>query len=116
MPRTDAPIKPPPATQSDYATLRRGGAPPDLARAQLDLGPATAARLEAIFRALAARGAGDAALPKFARHERHVAAVMALGGFPALTERRCGRDSMRVRLPLIWPERATAARGRERPS
>jgi hypothetical protein len=99
-----------PATQSDYATLRQGGAPPNSARAQLSIPAHRAARLEAHFRAQAARGMGDVEQPRFARHERHVAAVMAQGGFPALTERRCGRDGMRVCLPLIWPRPAADAR------
>jgi len=99
-----------PATQSDYATLRRGGAPPDIAKAQLSIPAGMAARLEGHFRARAARGAGDAELPRFARHEQHVAAVMAQGGFPALTERRCGRDGVRVCLPLLWPRPTAEAR------
>jgi len=50
-----------------------------------------------------ARGAGEAQ-PRFAHHERHVARVMGQGGFPALTERRVGRNGVHVGLPLIWPE------------
>lgn len=68
----------------DYAALRRGGDSPGRTRAQLGLTPPQAARLEAVFRRVQARGAGDSQLPKFARDEAHVAAVLKGGGFPAL--------------------------------
>jgi len=89
--------------QSTYAVLRRGGAPPNLACAQMALEPLAAQRLEAVFRTRATRGAGEEAQPRFARHEAHVAAVRAAGGFPALTERRRGRSGVSVGLPLVWP-------------
>ena len=41
-----------------------------------------------LFRSRVSRGGGEEAQPRFARHEAHVAAVMAQGGFPSLTERR----------------------------
>ncbi|HEY3695163.1 hypothetical protein [Phenylobacterium sp.] len=97
--------------ESAYAALRRGGAPPGVVRTQLALPAPTAARLEAVFRMRAARGGGEAQ-PKFARHAAHAAAVMAQGGFPSLTERRVGRSSMRVGLPLIWPTAETTTRVR----
>ncbi|MDZ4054270.1 MAG: hypothetical protein U1E24_13585, partial [Phenylobacterium sp.] len=55
------------------------------------------------FRGQVARGVGEAQ-PRFAHHDRHVAAVLAEGGFPALTERRIGRNGVQVGLPLTWPE------------
>ena len=82
-----------------YAVLRRGGAPPVQAKAQLDLAAAAALRLEAAFRAQAPGGEA----PKFAFHKAHVAAVMAQGGFCAFSERRVGPDGVAVCLPLIWP-------------
>lgn len=85
----------------DYAVLRQTGSSPCRVRRQLRLAPAAAARLEALFRARTARGQGDAQLPKFARHDRHVAAVLAQGGFWALSERRIGRDGLAVCLPLV---------------
>ena len=86
-----------------YEALRRGGAPPTAARTQLSLSPAGALRLETIFSGRASRGAGDEALPKFARHDAHVEAVMAEGGYPALSERRRGKEGACVCLPLTRP-------------
>jgi hypothetical protein len=86
-----------------YAALRRGGAPPTIAQAQLGLASNAGARLEAAFCAKVARGGGEAQ-PRFARHAAHVAAVLAQGGFPSLSERRVGKASPRVGLPLVWPE------------
>jgi len=85
----------------DYAVLRQTGSSPSRVRRLLGLEAAAAARLEKVFRARSARGQGDRQLPKFARHDRHVAAVMAQGGFWALSERRIGGDGLAVCLPLI---------------
>ncbi len=92
-----------PTSLGDYANLRRGGTSPGKARALLRLEDRELARLERAFRGQVARGAGEAQ-PRFAHHERHVARVMGQGGFPALTERRVGRNGVHVGLPLIWPE------------
>jgi hypothetical protein len=85
----------------DYAVLRQTGSSPRRARDQLQLAPVAAGRLEKVFSARAARGQGDPQLPKFARHDRHVAAVLAQGGFWALSERRVGGDGLVVCLPLV---------------
>jgi hypothetical protein len=70
-----------------YAALRHGGAPAHLAAAQLRLDPLRALRLERLFQAR--RGGGvDPMKPAYARNGRHVADVLAQGGFPALPERR----------------------------
>lgn len=90
-----------------YAALRLGGAQAATARLQLGLSPRAGARLEAAFRRKSARGGGDAQLPRFARHEAHVAQVLREGGFPALTEARLGRDRVCVRLPLTFPAAAS---------
>lgn len=90
MPRHAGPTASPSFVAIAYAAIRTGGAPPRIARTQLDLDETEARRVERLFRARAARGAGDSQLPKFARHDRHVAAVKAEGGFPVLPE-RCGR-------------------------
>ena len=71
---------------ASYAVLRHMGVAPDQARAELDLPLATAARLEALFQRRPGGGA-DPMKPRFARHEAHVAAVRAAGGFPVLTGR-----------------------------
>ena len=92
-----------PADGQDYAALRQSGTCPARARLQLRLGPAAGRRLERLFRSRTARGAGDSQLPKFARHEAHVAAVMAQGGFWAFSERRIGKDGVAVCLPLVAP-------------
>ncbi len=70
---------------------------------ELGLAADHARRLEAGFRAKAQRGLGDIQLPRFARHDKHVAAVLAQGGFCAFSERRIGKDGAAVCLPLRWP-------------
>lgn len=87
----------------DYAALRQTGTSPARAREELGLPVGQARRLEAGFKTKALRGQGDAQLPKFARHEAHVAAVMNEGGFCAFSERRLGKDGAAVCLPLTWP-------------
>lgn len=69
-----------------YAVLRHMGASPEAARAELDLPAATAARFEQRFLGRP-RGGPDPMRPRFARHETHVRAVLAQGGFPVLAER-----------------------------
>jgi hypothetical protein len=67
-----------------YAALRHGGAPPERARAQLSLGRRQALELEALFR----KRSDFPMRPRFCRHDAHVGAVLAEGGFPVLPERR----------------------------
>ena len=93
------------APPSTYAVLRRGGAPPGKARALMSLEGRAAERLEAHFRTRVATGGGEEAQPRFARHEAHVAAVLAAGGFPSLTELRGAGGGLRVGLPILWPQR-----------
>jgi hypothetical protein len=70
-----------------YAALRHGGAPAHVAAAQLRLDPLRALRLERLFQAR--RGGGvDPMKPAYARSGRHVADVLAQGGFPVLPEKR----------------------------
>lgn len=95
--------KPRPVDGQDYAALRQTGTSPARARLLLGLESDPARRFEALFRKRAARGAGDRQLPKFARHEAHVAAVLAAGGFWAFSERRIGKDGAAVCLPMIAP-------------
>jgi hypothetical protein len=57
------------------------------ARLQLGLDPAVGLRLERSFR-MRAGGGHHAMRPRFAHHDRHVAGVLAAGGYPALPERR----------------------------
>jgi hypothetical protein len=66
-----------------YFVLRHGGASAQRACAVLGLGEAPGRTLEALFQ-VRRPGKGDPMLPRFARHGRHVAAVCAAGGFPAL--------------------------------
>ena len=69
-----------------YAALRHGGAPAHIAAAQLRLDPSRAHKLERLFQAR--RGGGqDPMKPAYARNGRHVADVMAQGGFPVLAEK-----------------------------
>ena len=83
------PFKPPasPLASASYAACCFGGAPPDIVRVQLELPAETAVELERLFRARPGGGA-HAMRPRFARHEAHLQAVMAEGGYPALAERR----------------------------
>ena len=70
---------------------------------ELCIAPGHARRLESHFRTRPQWG-GDLQVPRFARHDRHVAAVMAQGGFCAFSERRIGREGVAVCLPLTWPK------------
>ncbi|WP_372785053.1 hypothetical protein [Phenylobacterium sp.] len=83
------PFKPPSwsLASASYAASRHGGAPPDVVRVELALPAETAARLERLFRARPGRGM-DAMRPRYARHEAHVRAVVAQGGYPVLSGRR----------------------------
>lgn len=76
-----------PSASPAYAALRHGGWPAHIAAAQLQLEPLRALRLERLFQA---RGGGgqDAMKPAYARNGRHVAAVLAEGGFPVLPEKK----------------------------
>jgi hypothetical protein len=70
-----------------YAALRHGGWPAHVAAVQLQLDPLRAVRLERLFQAR--RGGGqDAMKPAYARNGRHVADVLAQGGYPALPEKK----------------------------
>ena len=76
-----------PLAAACYAACRHGGAPPEIVQVELELPPETAERLERLFRARAGGGGADSMRPRFARHESHVRAVLAQGGYPALTAR-----------------------------
>jgi hypothetical protein len=67
-----------------YSVLRFGGASRTRACAELGVSSGRGAVLEARF--LRARGGAgpDAMRPRFARDEKHVAAVLAAGGYPAM--------------------------------
>lgn len=67
-----------------YENLRRGGAPAARASVELGLGESAARLQELLFRARAAAGRGDRLRPHFARHDAHVEAVRAAGGYPAI--------------------------------
>lgn len=92
------------SSQGAYAVLRQGGTQPSSAMMELGLTRAETRRFETAFRARLARRGEDAMVPKFARHDDHAAAVLAAGGYPALTERRCGLKGAVVGLPLLWPQ------------
>jgi hypothetical protein len=71
-------------TPSTYAALRYGGASLDRARAELAITPDYARKLEAVFNVPRPGKLMDRMRPRFARHEDHVAAVLAGGGYPAI--------------------------------
>lgn len=67
-----------------YAALRHGGASQGRARAELAIGDDQAVWLEGVFRRAPPGRGMDAMRPRFARHDQHVEAASAAGGFPAL--------------------------------
>lgn len=71
-------------TGQAYAALRHGGASQTRARAELALSAESAAALEARFRIRRPGQGADAMRPRFARHQAHVAAVLAQGGYPVI--------------------------------
>jgi hypothetical protein len=71
-------------TPSTYAALRYGGASQARAGAEGANPPARARQLEAIFHVPRPGKLMDRMRPRFARHEAHVAAVLAAGGYPAI--------------------------------
>jgi len=77
-----------PNTGVGYAALRHGGAPPGRAAIELRLEAPRAERLERLFRARIGGGSDDPMKPRYAKHGRHVADVLAAGGYPAMPERR----------------------------
>ena len=82
------PFKPPSAALASaaYVACRYGGAPPGVARVELELAADVAEGLERRF--LARPGGGpDPLKPRFARHDAHVRAVVAAGGYPAAPAR-----------------------------
>jgi len=70
--------------QTSYNVLRRGGASQGRACAELGVSSGRGQALEALFRGLRGGRGPDAMRPRFARHEPHVAAVLAAGGYPVL--------------------------------
>lgn len=70
-----------------YAALRHGGAPPARARSELQLSKRTGWELEQLFQRRK-WGHSRAQRPAFARHDAHVKAVLAAGGFPVLPGNR----------------------------
>jgi hypothetical protein len=85
---TSEQIKNTTSASAGYAALRHGGAPAWRACAELGLPRARGERLERLFRARSGGGHDDPMKPRYAKHGRHVAAVLAAGGYPALPERR----------------------------
>ncbi|MBU1377212.1 MAG: hypothetical protein KKE02_09975 [Alphaproteobacteria bacterium] len=69
---------------STYAALRYGGASQDRARAELAITPGEAHMQERIFNVARPGKMLDRMRPRFARHEAHVAAILAAGGYPVL--------------------------------
>lgn len=76
-----------PNASAGYAALRHGGAAPWRAAAELSLPRPRAERLERMFQARKGGGV-DPMKPAYANNGRHVADVLARGGFPVLPERR----------------------------
>ena len=73
-----------PHTPSTYAALRYGGASQTRAQAELALSAREAKSLEHIFRVVRPGKMLDRMRPRFARHDEHVVAALAAGGYPAL--------------------------------
>ena len=66
-----------------YSALRHGGASRGRACAELGVNSGRMDALEAMF-LRRSRVGPEPVSPRFARHDRHVAAVMAAGGYPVL--------------------------------
>jgi hypothetical protein len=73
---------------AEYAALRHGGCSAARAKSELGLQAGKAIILEALFQTEKPARGPDRMRPRFARHEAHVAAVKAFGGFPALEVKR----------------------------
>jgi hypothetical protein len=67
-----------------YSVLRHGGASPERACTELSAPAAQAKALEALFRVRKPGLGADAMTPRYARHDAHVRAVRAAGGYPAI--------------------------------
>jgi hypothetical protein len=72
-----------PRSGAGYFACRLGGAPPEFAQTELGLTSEAVVCLERLFQARPG-GGPDPMKPRFARHQTHVSAVMAQGGFPVL--------------------------------
>ena len=67
-----------------YLVLRFGGASQARACAELGVNSGRSEALEARFLRMRGGAGADAMRPRFARHERHVQAVLEAGGYPAI--------------------------------
>ena len=76
------------SASAGYAALRLGGAPAARAALELRLDRRRAVRLEQLFKAHRGGGPDDPMKPRYAKCGRHVADVLAAGGYPVLPERR----------------------------
>jgi hypothetical protein len=70
--------------QQTYSALRHGGASKARACTELGVSYGRGAELEQTFRRHRAHAPSEAMRPRFARHDRHVEAVLASGGYPVL--------------------------------
>jgi len=96
-------VPPQRVSAQDYAALRQTGTQAARARVELELSQTVAEGMERLLQIRTARGAGDKQLPRFARHDAHVAAAMRAGGFWAFSEKRLGKHGFAACLPLIPP-------------
>jgi hypothetical protein len=71
-----------------YVALRHAGASPVRAATELRLDAVRALRLETLFQARRGGTPDDPMKPRYARNGRHVADVLAAGGYPVLPETR----------------------------
>jgi len=71
-------------TPATYAALRYGGASQTRAQAELSISVGEAHSLERAFKCVRPGKMLDRMRPRFARHDDHVAAVLAAGGYPAI--------------------------------
>ena len=97
---------PGPVSDQEYAVLRQSGTQACKAKIQLQLDPGRAAQYERMLQARSRCGTGDRQTPKFADNDRHVADVMAAGGFWSLSECVFAGGGIVVCLPMIAPPRA----------
>jgi hypothetical protein len=70
--------------RESYSVLRCGGATQARACVELGVSSGRGLVLEALLHTARPGGGCDQQRPRFARHDRHVAAARAAGGFPVL--------------------------------
>lgn len=89
------------ALEAEYFRLLEAGVGHDDAAARLKLTATASTKFRGYWHASKGAPSTAGVMPAFAHCDDHVAAVMALGGFPRLSERRGPKGHVAVCLPLM---------------